>query len=82
MLFNFPCFIINGTIKNLYINYIDYALSWHIKHAENKVWGVANIKSCDNGHETKLGNDVYGLQITRCNGPIFYLRNHVYSTIL
>jgi hypothetical protein len=54
MLFNFPCFIINGTIRNLYINYIDYALSWRIKHAGNKVWRGANIKSFDNGHEARL----------------------------
>jgi hypothetical protein len=61
MLFNLPCFIINGTIRNLYINYIDYALSWCIKHAGNKVWRGANIKSCDNWHEARLRNEVYGL---------------------
>jgi hypothetical protein len=42
MLFNFPCFIINETTRNLYINYIDCALSWCIKHAGNKVWNATN----------------------------------------
>jgi hypothetical protein len=52
MLLNFPCFIINGTIRNIYINYIDYALSWHIKHAGNKVWRATNIRDFDTRHAT------------------------------
>ena len=54
MLFNFPCFIIDGTIRNLDINYIDYALSWCIKHARNKVWRGANRISFGTHHEEKL----------------------------
>jgi hypothetical protein len=42
MLFNFPCFIINETTINLYINYINRILSWCIKHARNKVWSASN----------------------------------------
>ena len=43
MLFNFPCFIINGTPRNLYINFIDWLCR-----------GVLNIQETKYGvHPTK-----------------------------
>jgi hypothetical protein len=61
MLFNFPCFIINETTRNLYINYIDCALSWRIKHARNKVWNATNIGDFERRHEAWLQKNVYCL---------------------
>jgi hypothetical protein len=61
MFFNFPCFIINGTTKNLYINYIDSVLSWRIKHEGNKVWSASNIRYFERRHEAWLQKNVYCL---------------------
>ena len=80
-MFNFPCFIINGRIRNLYINLINYALSWCIKHSRNKEWRGANIKYFDKWHEASLRKYVYGLWINHYYGMFFDLHNHVYSTI-
>ena len=54
MLFNFPCFIINETTIKLYINYIDWALPWLIKHVENKVWNATDIGYFERMHEAWL----------------------------
>ena len=51
MLFNFPCFIINEKTRKLYI---DYALSYHIKHARNKAWNATNIGYLERIHEEWL----------------------------
>ena len=54
MLFNFPHFIINVTTRNLYINDINRALSWRIKHGGNKVWSATNIRDFERWHATWL----------------------------
>jgi hypothetical protein len=40
--------------RNIYINYIDCGLSWHIKHAGNKAWNTTNIRDFEGRHEAWL----------------------------
>jgi hypothetical protein len=37
------------------------ALSWHIKHAGNKVWSATNIRDFERQHATWLQKNVYCL---------------------
>jgi hypothetical protein len=61
MFFNFPYFIINGTTIDLYINYINGALSWHIKNVRNKVLSATNIRGFERRHEAWIQKIVYCL---------------------
>jgi len=61
MLFNFHCFIINEkTKKNKNcIDYIDYVLSCHIKHAGNKVRNAYIRGDFERIHEAWLRKNMY-----------------------